>query len=705
MKNLLLATLLLATCGLRAVADDRGPFTIDFEELAPGVWAGVRPDAPRAPVMGTTVFVIGDASVVVFDGGGVAAMADLVIGKIRSLTDLPVSDVVISHWHGDHNFGVYRFAEEYPEVRFIAHEFTSAMLDSSKMSYLDRQENFRETRLSRYQEYVRTGTGPGGESLNAQEVAVFQGLIDDIDIIDSEFSRSRVTPADITFSRQLTLDPGGRRIELLYPGYGNTAGDAVMWLPAERIVAVGDIVVLPSPYAFNVPPREWADTLRAIKALDFAVLVPGHGPVQKDTAYIDLLIATADDIARQRDALVAAGTSPDEIAAALDFSDIEPRFTGGDEYLAVSYRDYFEQPFREAAVKELTGEPMVPVPVPELVSFDDERWQFGAADYEVADYLGQKALRIRGGLAVLPDVDVRNAIVEFDVAVSGDRGFAGVVFRLQDNGNYENFYIRPHQSGNPDANQYQPVFNGVDAWQLYYGEGYAAPVAYRSNEWMHVRIQFANKVAKVFIDSDEPVLVVEDLKRDVVGGSIGLAVANFADAWFANFRYMPLANAYEFPYPGKGVGKSAPGVITSWRVSSAFDRAEIAGASSISREFLEEFNWTSLDSEPSGIANLARVQGRGPGADTAFACAVVNSEVEETQQLQFGYSDAATVFINGTRVYSGDNSYESRDYRYLGTIGLFDAVPVRLQPGSNEICIAVAERFGGWGVTGKLQSL
>ena len=45
--------------------------------------------------------------------------------------------------------------------------------------------------------------------------------------------------------------------------------------------------------------------------------------------------------------------------------------------------------------------------------------------------------------------------------------------------NYENFYIRPHQSGNPDANQYQPVFNGSASWQLYYGPEYAAPVEYR----------------------------------------------------------------------------------------------------------------------------------------------------------------------------------------------------------------------------------
>ena len=60
------------------------------------------------------------------------------------------------------------------------------------------------------------------------------------------------------------------------------------------------------------------------------------------------------------------------------------------------------------------------------------------------------------------------------------------------------------------------------------------------------------------------------------------------------------------------------------------------------------------------------------------------------------------VFVNGRRVYSGDNTYMSRDYRYLGTIGLFDSVVLPLQPGKNEICVAVTEAFGGWGIMGRI---
>jgi glyoxylase-like metal-dependent hydrolase (beta-lactamase superfamily II) len=137
----ILAGLLTAAISLSAVADD-GPFHFNFEELAPGVWAGVRDDSPRFPVMGNVTFVISEDGVVVYDGGGMPTMAEQTMEKIQSLTDAPVTHVIISHWHGDHNFGIYRFAQEYPDVEIIAHEFTNTVFNSPRITYIDRQRNF-----------------------------------------------------------------------------------------------------------------------------------------------------------------------------------------------------------------------------------------------------------------------------------------------------------------------------------------------------------------------------------------------------------------------------------------------------------------------------------------------------------------------------------------------------------------------------------
>ena len=141
-------------------AGKQSPFVFTFEELAPGVWAGVRPDGPRFPVMGNTLFVISEAGVVVYDGGGMPAMAEQIIEKIRSLTDLPVTHVVTSHWHGDHNFGVFRFGEEFDNVQFIAHEFTAEVMNSSRINYIDREMGFVEQNFEEFKKIVETGVDP-----------------------------------------------------------------------------------------------------------------------------------------------------------------------------------------------------------------------------------------------------------------------------------------------------------------------------------------------------------------------------------------------------------------------------------------------------------------------------------------------------------------------------------------------------------------
>jgi glyoxylase-like metal-dependent hydrolase (beta-lactamase superfamily II) len=690
-------TAVLMALSLPAISDD-GPFRFEFQELSPGVWAGVRLDSSRYPVMGNATFVISDEGVVVFDGGGAAAMADQLIEKIRSLTDKPVSHVVISHWHGDHNFGVFRFAEVFPGVQYIAHEFTNEVFNSTRIAYVDRQTTFIDDNLEKFKNYVSTGLDSDGEEISKSDLGEYARIVKDADVIRSEAGRARVTQADVTFTDRYTLQSGSRIIELLHLGHANTAGDIVLWLPKERIVATGDIVVHPSPYAFNVPPRAWADTLRALNNLNYETLVPGHGDVQSDTSYVDLIIEAADSIANQRDALLGEGMGNDEVAAALDFSAFEERFTHGDEYVKGYYEAFFEVPFRAAAMKALTGEPMVRIDPPESIPFDDERWQIEAVEFERIDYLGQKALKIRGGAAVLPEMNITNGLVEFDMAVSKERGFAGFLFRLQDDRNFEHFYIRPHQSGNPDANQYTPVFNGVSAWQLYHGEGYSAPVNYRYDEWMHVKVIFAGTQAKVYIDSDKPVLHFTDLKRGTLGGAIGLNSANISTVHFANVKVTPLANAYAFPSLNTAPTEPADGTVTSWQVSDAFDGTTLKGVTRLGNAHTKGRSWTELAAEPTGITNLAEVQGRADGKDTVFARVVVPARSATVKDLAFGYSDAAMVFVNGQLIYQGNNGYLTRDYRYLGTIGLFDHVALPLKKGDNEIWIAVTEAFGGWGV-------
>lgn len=355
-EKVLFMVLGLAVMGASTTASD--PFVFTFQELSPGVWTGVRENSPRLPVMGSTTFVVSEEGVVVFDGGGAPLMSERVIEKIRSITNKPVTHVVISHWHGDHNLGIYRYLDEYPFVQTIGHDFTRAAMLGSPMDYARKTDRLSDS-VSQIKEALEADLRGEAEPMPEPVRKRYLTFLDDSELIDAEYKRSVITPPVVTFDDRLTIHSGSRTIELLFLGHANTAGDIVMWLPEEKIVAAGDIVVCPTPYGFNVPPRSWAATLRKLEALGADTLVPGHGLVQHDMAYVDLLIETAESIADQRDALLAQGLSQEDAEARLDFSQFIDRFTNGDPLHIDRFNAWFANPFRKAAFKALTGEPMV----------------------------------------------------------------------------------------------------------------------------------------------------------------------------------------------------------------------------------------------------------------------------------------------------------------------------------------------------------
>jgi glyoxylase-like metal-dependent hydrolase (beta-lactamase superfamily II) len=128
-----------------------------------------------------------------------------------------------------------------------------------------------------------------------------------------------------------------------------------LWLPEEKILATGDIVVSPTPYGFFSYPQSWAGVLRELKSFGAKTIVPGHGDIMTDTVYIDLLVETMDLVATQVDASVKAGKSIEDTRAAIDWSPVEQRFTGGDDMLAFLFKLWFKTPIVEAQYNLSTG--------------------------------------------------------------------------------------------------------------------------------------------------------------------------------------------------------------------------------------------------------------------------------------------------------------------------------------------------------------
>jgi hypothetical protein len=337
------------------------------------------------------------------------------------------------------------------------------------------------------------------------------------------------------------------------------------------------------------------------------------------------------------------------------------------------------------------------------VPFDSGAWEIHARESRVEVHLGRRSLYLKGGIATVAGQSFVDGALAVDVAFSGERGFMGAIWRVADTGNYEELYLRPHQSGNPDATQYTPVFNGVSGWQLYHGERYGVPAVHRPNAWVRLEIVFAGPRAEVYLGGAEtPLLVVDELKRGVAPGGVGVSALDFAPAHFANFSFtaapVPLRSR-----PAQAAASAAPdapaGVVRGWWVSDAFRESRLGETLELAPDDLAARTWSRLEAEPAGLANLAKVQGIVLGRNTVLARTVVVAERDGVRRLDFGFSDRVRVFLNRRLLYRGDDAQASRDYRFLGSIGYFDALYLPLVRGENELVLAVSEdNRGGWGV-------
>lgn len=351
----IMGALLAAVLAARA-AQAADPFELEWRELARDVWVGVRPVSYRAPVITNTTVVIGERGVLVFDAAGFALQGERLVKKVAELTDKPITHVAISHWHGDHSMGVHEVLERFPDAEVISHEFTARYIASPNMDTVPPRDLKAEGEYrARVEKALASGVRSDGTPVTPTMRAFYTDLLADFDFVGGEVARRQVTRPTRTMTDRLVVDLGGRSVELRHIAPGNTKGDMFLWLPDERILATGDIVVRPTPYGFFSYPESWAAVLRELKAFDAKYIVPGHGEIMTDTVYLDLLAETMDLVAAQVDAQAKAGKSLDETRAAMDWSPVEERFTGGDSMLALLFNIWFRTPIVEAQYQLSTG--------------------------------------------------------------------------------------------------------------------------------------------------------------------------------------------------------------------------------------------------------------------------------------------------------------------------------------------------------------
>ena len=351
----------------------------------------------------------------------------------------------------------------------------------------------------------------------------------------------------------------------------------------------------------------------------------------------------------------------------------------------------------EADVKVIS---VAPKPIP----FDSGRWVIKAKESALVKYHGQDALMLRGGSAMIPDANLGDGVIEFDMAFEDTRGYAGSLFHVQDANNHERFYVLPARSGLPNANQYEPVINGLDSWQLYYGEGFSAAAKYPLGEWLHVKIVLAGDRASFYVVEQNDPKFITTLKRGAQAGGVGVFTqpeAPFTAAYFAGFSYTPSTIPAELGAASRV--KPEAGTVMNWQVTQPFAAATIAGKLELTANDLAAKTWTPMKSEPTGLVNFARLQGIANGNNTVAAKVTIQSNNAQVKALKLGYSDSARVYFNGKLIFSGNNEYRSRDYGFIGAIAYNDTVYLPLKAGANDLLITVTENIGGWGVQARFE--
>lgn len=348
---------------------------------------------------------------------------------------------------------------------------------------------------------------------------------------------------------------------------------------------------------------------------------------------------------------------------------------------------------------------------------ESPRWDL-EGNAKPAEHQGRKCLLIDGGAAVLKGFEMRDGVIDVDVATPAARGFFGFDVRLSaDGSNYEEIYLRQHKSGQPDAMQYTPVLKTGRNWQLFNGPGFTGAVDIPKDEWFHLRLEVTGAQAKLYVkDMEKPALVMDDLKSGVQKGQVALYTLT-GETYFSNFSVRSTPDA---PWE-RHLPPMPSNTITKWRISPAYDGLARNLETPLSSAESSSIQWQDVEAESPGFVVLyryrdaphPRVTFQGdfskrlepqPGMKVLYARTTIDSDRDQVKKLSIGYSDDVSVFLNGKILYRGRSAQGFRDPGFLGIVNPEnDAVYLPLKKGSNELLLAVSELGGGWGFVCRLE--
>jgi glyoxylase-like metal-dependent hydrolase (beta-lactamase superfamily II) len=332
------------------------------EKVADHVWVMRQPDRVWSAVIGNVEIIEQSDGVVLVDSGGTIPDGRDVLAAVAKLTSKPIKAVIITHWHNDHPLGIPAILERFPKARVISTATTAKLMADPEILNVGvgatdgkRAEERMKASEQRTADYLKSSTDPSFSPAVQREYAIEAGWV--MIRAKRQMGNYVALPTE-TFTDRLTIDDPVTPVEALYLGRANTKGDAFVWLPRQKVMVAGDAVVAPSPYGFDNPIRPWLATLDRLENYDFRILVPGHGKVQHDRAYLATLRWSMEDVRRQAAEVAKSGATPEEAANRFDRSEQQRRFAANDAWTKRWLNEYWLDGMFSTAFKQAKGIPL-----------------------------------------------------------------------------------------------------------------------------------------------------------------------------------------------------------------------------------------------------------------------------------------------------------------------------------------------------------
>ncbi|MCE2557244.1 MAG: MBL fold metallo-hydrolase [Acidobacteria bacterium] len=280
-----------------------------FMEVRNGIWL----TQTTAQVFNSNALVIvNDEDVVIVDSHVTPSKARDLIASIPAITDKPVTALINSHYHWDHAHGNQEFAD----IPIIGHDYTRMKMATGaheEPTYLRGLAGNAATLERLAGEIEAAEDDEEREGLEAYR-AMFAAHAADFDEIVP-------LPPDVTMNEKMTLFRGGREIQVIFLGRAHTGGDVVVYFPQDKLVFTGDILFGGPSFLGDGYVDDWPQTLENLKALDFDIVVPGHGPPMTDLSPIEKSQDYYRALWERTAAKHAAGVSVEEAIETIDMSD------------------------------------------------------------------------------------------------------------------------------------------------------------------------------------------------------------------------------------------------------------------------------------------------------------------------------------------------------------------------------------------------